>query len=222
MCVCGGGHNVLLCYKTDTLHVQPSADAGHQRAVSTSIPPAPAEVSINSDATLTVNKTATNNTKALSVLPTAKVRVKGADDSWHVATLLFDDGSDKSYVSSDLIKPVNPKFVRNANTTFSTFGGSHNSKTKLYSLCTRGVSTDEEWSCDVLDVPVICLPLSNPHVPSELLRKFDNLCLADDFNDREYTKNDILIGQDLFWSLMLGNTYRVDGCDIVAQDSVYV
>ena len=40
----------------------------------------------------------------VSVLPTAKVKIVGKDSKTQLATILFDTGSNRSYVSSDLVK----------------------------------------------------------------------------------------------------------------------
>ena len=32
---------------------------------------------------------------------------------------------------------------------------------------------------------------------------------------------DILIGQDLFWTFMTGNTLRLEGCNVVAQETLF-
>ena len=74
----------------------------------------------------------------VSLLPVAKVRVQGVN-GWHSATLLFDSGSDRSYVSLSMVRKVKPKWVRNAEVSFSTFGGrSHGSKSKVYGMTLMG------------------------------------------------------------------------------------
>ena len=48
----------------------------------------------------------------VSFLPTARVKVQARDGSWQTATLLFDSGADRSYVSKSLVSKVNPKWVK--------------------------------------------------------------------------------------------------------------
>ena len=202
---------MLLCYKTgkqtgnDTKEKKTSVDE--------------TEVAGTTDTVLSVRGNI--DSESVSLLPTARVKVRGSDGAWCEATLLFDSGSDKSYVSSQLVREVKPKFIKTSKANFSTFGGScHSSKTKVFELSVKG-ATGKETNFQVSEVPVICLPLSNPRVPTSILRKFGSLCLADDFVDRRFMKIDILIGQDLFWTLMHGNISRVDDYDIVAQESVF-
>ena len=55
-----------------------------------------------------------------------------------------------------------------------------------------------------------------------MLQKFEYLNLAYDFVG--HSKNmdiDILIGQDLFWTLMSGNVYRTEDSGVVAQQSIF-
>ena len=69
-----------------------------------------------------VTCTVTNVAAHVSFLPTARVQVRGRE-GWFTATLLFDSGSDRSYVSKDLVAKVRPKWVRRSSVSFSTFGG---------------------------------------------------------------------------------------------------
>ncbi|KAG1661284.1 Cyclin-dependent kinase 8 [Nymphon striatum] len=199
-------HNDLLCYKT-----KPD-NTGNQKE---------SDTQGSADTVMSVQKSIDND--SVSLLPTAKVRVRISNsDQWYIATLLFDSGSDRSYVSSELVREVKPQFLRITDTKFSTFGGrSHNSKSKLFDLCVKGSTTEKQVKFHVSEVPVICLPLTDPKIDRSILDKFNNLCLADDFTDRRFKKIDILIGQDLFWSLMNGNNFRVNDCNVVAQESVF-
>ena len=151
----------------------------------------------------------------------AKVKVKGEDGNWHVANLLFDSGSDRSYVNYDVVKFTKPKWIGNSEVSFSTFGGgSHDSKSKIFELCLKGMKGGEETKVELLEVPVICSPLAKPVVSAELLEKFEHLDLAYDFEGQGELNVDILIGQDLFWSLMGSVLVREKSC-IVAQETAF-
>ena len=60
-------------------------------------------------------------TQSISVLQTAQVKVC-AKGGIYGATLVFDTGSDRSYVSSDFIKRLKPKWVSTECISFSSFG----------------------------------------------------------------------------------------------------
>ena len=143
-------------------------------------------------------------------------------EGWYTATLLFDSGSDRSYVSQSLVSQVKPKWIRNVEVSFSTFGGrSHGSRSKVFGLTLKGDKIENKVSVELTEVPVICLPLSRPVIDSKLLEDFDHLELAYDFVDQRSLSIDILIGQDFFWSLMMGNIFREEKSGIVAQETVF-
>ena len=192
---CKGTHHESLCYGTK----KESVPQGE------------------SDAVLSVNRS------RVAFLPTATVQVRQSDGKWSTATVLFDSGSDKSYVSNSLVSKVKPKYVKSTETRFSTFGGrSYSSKSKVYEMYVKGANGDAEL-IQATEVPVICSPLSRPNIESEMLAQFNHLPLADELlGQNQNVRIDLLIGQDLFWSLMRGNTFRPDeNCGIVAQESVF-
>ncbi|XP_037775537.1 uncharacterized protein LOC119572501 [Penaeus monodon] len=63
-------------------------------------------------------------TKTSCVLQTARVKVYGDSGICCEATLLFDTGSDRSYVSSNFVKKVKPKWVSSETVSYAAFGGS--------------------------------------------------------------------------------------------------
>ena len=209
---CGGRHHATLCE---------GAEGGNSaNLVGTEIQAEQKEggSSVVPGVTMTVSHQ--NN---ISLLPTAHVRVKGRD-GWIAATLLFDSGANRSYVSRSLVSQVGPKFIRNSDISFSTFGGrSHGSKTKVYGLSLQTVS-GQEVSVELSEVPMICLPLARPMVDQKFLAEFDHLDLAYDFAGQSVDGDmiiDILVGQDLFWTLMLGKIFRGEKSGVVAQESVF-
>ncbi len=157
--------------------------------------------------------------QSVSFLPTARVEVQCRDGSWQSATLLFDSGADRSYVSKSLVSKVGPKWVRNTSVSFATFGGrNQGSRSKVFQLGVRG-RTGSRVDINVCEIPVICLPLHRPTVHKRILEAFD-VELADEFSGGELCI-DILIGQDLFWSLMKDGLVRHKGSNVSAQESVF-
>ena len=63
-----------------------------------------------------------------SVLPPAKAKVYGEKGMCIEATLLFDSGSDKSYVSSRFAKRIKPTWATSEQISYSAFGGGNSSK----------------------------------------------------------------------------------------------
>ena len=161
------------------------------------------------------------NHKTVSLMPLACVNVNGKQ-----ATVLFDSGSDKLYISQEFVNRVKPKYVKQTSVSFATFGGrSHGSRTKMYQLSMKGLCSSDEVTVQLPEVPVICLPFGKPKVDSALLEEFDHLDLAFDYKECSDSSPqvtiDILIGQDFYWSFMLGDVFRSENSNLVAQRSVF-
>lgn len=204
-------HHSSLCYEAESSR-QDNVDEGGS-----------AEGGASRSAVNTVSSNVSNvgANISFSLLPVARVKVKGAD-GWFVATLMFDSGSDKSYVSQSLVQKVRPRWLRMTEVSFSTFGGrSHGSRSKVFSMALRGEHSSTNVDIELTEVPVICLPLAKPVVDSKLLEEFEQLELAYDFSSSDGLNIDILIGQDLFWSLMSGKVHKGEKSGIVAQESIF-
>ena len=80
-------------------------------------------------------------TRQLTVLPTAKVLVYGAKGVVE-ATALFDSGSDRTYVTDSLVEQVGPKFSSSQVVSFAAFGGGKlcNGTKNVYKMSVKGVS----------------------------------------------------------------------------------
>ena len=137
-----------------------------------------------------------------AVLPTASVVVKGVHGDVK-ATLLFDTGSNRSYVSS-FVKRSAPEFVRTEELRYAAFGGkeSDDGRRHVFSLVMQGANVAEPKVVEVkaAEVPVICAPLVQPIVytiPVQVLSSLGNLELADTQVGNERAI-DILIGLDFY------------------------
>lgn len=69
-------------------------------------------------------------------------------------------------------------------------------------------------------IPVICLPLVRPNVPSDILASLKGFDLANSFNQDGPLKMDILIGLDFFWCFMLSKAVHMAESRIL-QSSVF-
>ena len=209
---CNGNHHVTLCYDYD--HVK-STNVNDR----TNVTQSQTENDVVSSADEQTGAAILSINQSVSFLPTARVKVQARDGSWQTATLSFDSGADRSYVSKSLVSKVNPKWVKNTSVSFSTFGGrSQGSKSKVFELSVQG-TTGCSVDIKVVEVPVICLPLSRPSVDKSVLESF-NVELADDFSGGDLVI-DILIGQDLCWTLMKDGVVRDPNSSVVAQKTVF-
>lgn len=155
------------------------------------------------------------------VLQTAKVRLYGNKGQCVTATVLFDTGSDRSYVTSSLVRKVRPKWMGSEPITYSAFGSKmpKNHTCNLFDLTLtsyKGV----EHSLVAVEVPTICAPLLRSRVPSDRLLGLESLHFADDYvNNRQITV-DILVGMDAYWKLVIPNK-TIETGGLVTQESVF-
>ena len=144
-----------------------------------------------------------------SVLPTATVNVMSAKGPVK-ATLIFDSGSDRTYVSEQLMKKVQGRWKGSCEMTCAAFGGGKSESTcNVYELDVSGanVAVPTVQTIQAVQVPVICAPLVRPSVDTSLLRSFNHVELADESFTSERPLQgpqqiDLLVGQDRYWTLM--------------------
>ena len=99
--------------------------------------------------------------KCSTMLQTAVVNVKSKNKVVR-ATLLFDSGSDKSYVTHSLVKRVRPEWVSSEPLRYATFGSSKANQCEIrnvFKLELEGNYGQSE-SLIAVEIPVICAPLS--------------------------------------------------------------
>ncbi|KAJ8035376.1 hypothetical protein HOLleu_22587 [Holothuria leucospilota] len=134
-----------------------------------------------------VNVSLHSKSHMYTVLQTAKVMVFGEKGAVE-ATLLFDSGSDRSYISSKLVQRVGPKWKSTESLSYSSFGVSVDSgetERNVYEVGLQGSKCSTGSSCilQAVEVPVICAQLSRPKVPHEFMQNLGPLQFADDYED---------------------------------------
>ncbi|XP_064102656.1 uncharacterized protein LOC135212813 [Macrobrachium nipponense] len=159
--------------------------------------------------------------KKCCVLQTAKIKVVGYQGIIS-ATVMFDTGSDRSYISRDLVKKVRPKWLTSEYLSFSAFGGGKASKADLcsiYEVMSLGAN-NHKYSFKVAEINVICPPLCRTKVDPRCLEPFQHVNLADEYGSNRKIQVDMLIGLDLYWKLMIPNKVICHE-GLVAQESVF-
>ena len=167
------------------------------------------------------------NTDGLcSVLPTATVNVMSVLGPVK-ATLIFDSGSDRTYVSEQLMKKVQGKWKGSCEMTYAAFGGGKSSSTcNVYELAVSGanLAMPTVQTIQAVQVPVICAPLVRRCVNTSLLHSFNHVELADESFSSERPQCpqqiNILVGQDRYWSLMRTGLIRSNE-GLVAQETAF-
>jgi hypothetical protein len=200
---CQGNHNFLLC-KADKLS---SADL-KEKSVDT--------------ATTTVSHTGlatvVNKSVLMQVVP---VLVKGCNGLVK-ANVLFDSGSDRSYVSSGLVRRVRPSFKGSESVSYATFGSSKASRGQLRNVYSLELTGLQQGRASVLatEVDVISAPVRRSKVPADILKRFSHLSLAENYSIEKELSIDILVGLDCFWQLVQPEFVSCEK-GLVAQKTVF-
>ncbi|XP_037778187.1 uncharacterized protein LOC119574962 [Penaeus monodon] len=161
-------------------------------------------------------------TKTSCVLQTARVKVYGDSGICCEATLLFDTGSDRSYVSSNFVKKVKPKWVSSETVSYAAFGGSKShpgKQSNIFDLKLVGLQGVKHLMA--LEIPKVCAPLTRPCIPSKFVDAFSDFQLADDYKNNNHLSIDILVGLDAYWGLMDPEIKPYQKNGLVAQRSVF-
>ena len=137
---------------------------------------------------------------SIVLLSTARVKILGKNGSLHIARALLDNGSQSTFITASLcnkLQLVTRNFkleIAGLNQTNSTCN-----KTCNLELYSNREKFRGKLSCFVIDTITDELP--NKELNKASLKIPNNIELADpDFN--KPSKIDILIGADLFWSLI--------------------
>ena len=146
------------------------------------------------------------------LLETAKASVSNDDNNEVKARLMFDSGSQFSYVSESLRSKLKLKALRQERLIINTFG---NSETKLQTLDVVQLKVKNKFDnthiyVEALCVPNICAPAQNQNV-LQCVKKYEhlsNLLLADSSNGAYPLNIDILIGIDFYYSFISGRLIR--------------
>ena len=142
-------------------------------------------------------------------LQTAKTNIVNSQNNLQVsARILFDSGSQKSYISENLARQLNLPILKSENVKINTFGNATNHNASY--VVKFSIHNNKFYKeITARTIPEICSPIDNVSIPSEFLPEIASLDLA----DREIISHpklpiDILIGADYFWNFMLGYTFQ--------------
>ena len=124
--------------------------------------------------------------------------------------ILFDSGSQRTYLSERLVKQLNLKPINKQTLNVKTFGDDSEKTMDLneYSFCIRNFDGDCSNYLRGLAVPLICAPLSGQciEVVRDQFPMLKSLNLAD--KGRGESEIDILVGADFYWDIVDGEVKR--------------
>lgn len=117
------------------------------------------------------------------LLQTARVCVDGRKGKAE-ATVLFDSGSDTSYITSSLAAKTGLKWLGSRQTSYTSFGGlkSQQCQRDVYKVSVSKLGSSDAGrvaTFDAVSIPSICAQLPRRQLPSGLLASLRDLDLAD-------------------------------------------
>ena len=207
------GHGVINCFKTKKCR---HCDGKHHQSICPKIDTPTEEQrntnqnensneSQNESTTVTKTTTANSLTKGTVLLQTASCMAVNGSNSIPVR-VLFDNGSQRSYVSSSVSSRLNLKPVSSENMRINTFGNANYQKQKcnVVKLCLQ-TRSHKELELVALNYPVICSPLPNKINVADFVH-LEGLDFADNFDSTESI--DVLIGSNYYWDFVTGDSIK--------------
>lgn len=127
--------------------------------------------------------------------------------------ILFDSGSDRSFISRDLAHSLHLPVVRQESVFFSCFGESNVRENKPRNV--RKLTGD--WpELELIEIKSICAPMFRAKIPDEHMAMFGNISFGENYGVGNRVNIDILIGLDFYWLLMKPDLIR-SSVGLVAQ-----
>ena len=213
-CKAEGNHHTALCYsKNYSQHTSPNIANSDQNS-SNITPPANEQTAtclVKSDTTI--------------VLQTASACVMNKPkDQFCVINVLFDTGSQQTFISNRLVKELKLAPLRQIDIEVSAFLNTEESNMKFseHEIVVKFVCNDQRRVITALGVPKICSELKNQsyRIAVEKYSFLQNLQLANQAH-LDNTNIDLLIGADTYWEFVTGEIQRDKSCSLVAQKSIF-
>ena len=131
------------------------------------------------------------------------------NDKYQAVRLMFDSGSQRSYITESLCSRLNLKKIRTENLVIHTFGNtrseSRNVDVVQLKIRARGTRNHDVY-IEALSIPVICAPIHNENVDVSSAIKdckhLKGLQLADVYDGEEKLGVDVLIGLDFYYCMV--------------------
>ena len=210
---CSGKHNELFCLKKSRCYEETVSKLPYNSNVNS-------ELQQNSDQrndfTHYHHSKLTDKVSVMQVITTEVNNER--------CTVLFDTGSDKSYITTSCVKRLKPKYIGNENVAYACFGENkprHPNKRNVYEISYS--ENEQKKTFAVTEIQTITAPMFREKIPQYVLKEFEGLGLS--FLAQTYAKDesisvDMLIGLDVYWNLMKGKTITTP-LGLVAQESVF-
>ena len=196
-----------LCHQKHHQSICNSLSQQVEPFVPSSLPP----VSLPTDGSVaTSNNTSSNKNAKTVLLQTARAVAYNHDTgSSSRVRILFDSGSQRSYVTEQLCSRLKLRPVSTERLQVNTFGGEHfkAKSCKLYRIDLSKPGVHECHSITAIGYPTICSTLPSVTAVGEYTHLSD-LKLADFSGGPDTAAIDLLIGSDFYWQFVTGEVRR--------------
>ena len=113
-----------------------------------------------------------NRTQNQVYMKLTKMNIAGKDGKFIEVVVCFDGGSDRSWITSAMVKKLKPTWVTAEDLVNSTFGQENlgpSSLRNLYKVTVGSLFNSFKDELVLTEVPTICRTLFRPSLPSEFL-----------------------------------------------------
>ena len=215
------GHRVSNCQSAKSC--RHCKQRHHQSICETKNPPGKEKDEINKVKTESKGTTTTSNmgSKGTILLQTARTTATNYDGSRSASVrVLFDSGSQRSYISNRLKTTLKLKPIKNETLNLNTFGNSKFRKQNC-DLVELNLEDKEHSKVTIkaLSFPVICSSLPS-RINIQEFPHLDGLELADDYEHSRNEEIDILIGSDYYWEIVTGEMKKGESGPIAVSSKL--
>ena len=150
------------------------------------------------------------------------VKLKSQVSSTHTSRFaLLDTGSDKSYITTTLVKQVRPQRLGFTTVCIDSFGQSIVTPQRLPIYSVQILTANGKYiTISVIEVPNICNKIKVTKIPDQVMKEFSsmniNCVYADGDQDIEVS---LLIGMDNYWELVSDQILPIRRGNLVAVSS---
>ena len=123
--------------------------------------------------------------------------------------ILFDSGSQRTYISSDLRKRLKLQTSRTERIFIKSFGNKSSSVTTVDIVALKIINAQKIVTIEAICTPIICADLINQNMPcvTSNYPHLKGLTLADSSTNLD-KRIDILIGSDYYYSIVSGEILK--------------
>jgi hypothetical protein len=144
-----------------------------------------------------------------TILKTATAKVTSGETVMDT-TILFDEGSQRSFITEELAQNLNLKQTGTETLTIAAFGGKERMRTFKTSTLFLIADSGENIQIHVVVVPCIAAKIHSHQVPIKNLPYLQHLKLAQSYDGSSFEVS-LLIGVNHYWDIVGNNIIRGPG-----------